>query len=209
MENLDTLAAELAQAVKKQLFIEVEASGRHVHLSRAAIDSLFGVGYQLTPVKELSQPGQFVCKERVTLHGPKGSLTRVVVLGPERSESQVEISQTDAKALGIDAPIRQSGDVKGSAAIGISTEHGRIELTQGAIIASRHVHMTPEDARRYGLHDGDMVSVRIFGKRPLTFAQTLVRVGAKFRTRLHIDYDEANACGFTGGTLGLILTERS
>ena len=135
-------------------------------------------------------------------------MTRVVVLGPERSESQVEISQTDALALGIKAPVRQSGDIHGSAPIGISTEHGRLELNQGAIVASRHVHMTPEDAQRYGIKEGDMVSVRVYGKRPLTFAHTLVRVGSKFRTRMHIDYDEANACGFTEGTLGLIIKEQ-
>ena len=208
MDQLDELANELAQAVRARLFIEVEASGRHVHLSREAVDVLFGAGHQLTTVKELSQPGQFACQERVTLHGPKGSLTRVVVLGPERSESQVEVSQTDALALGIKAPVRQSGDTRGSAPIGISTERARLELNQGAIIASRHVHMTPEDAQRYGLKDGDLVSVRVYGKRPLTFAQTLVRVGAKFRTRMHIDYDEANACGFTEGTLGLIIKEQ-
>lgn len=205
MERFEQVAQELAQAVKTQLFIEVEASGRHVHLSQQAVEKLFGPGHQLTWAKELSQPGQYACQERITLTGPKGSLTNVVVLGPTRPESQVEISLTDALALGIKAPVRQSGQIKGSAPVTLSTKRGALELSEGAIVAARHIHMTPEDARHYQIKDGQMVSVKVFGKRPLIFDHTVIRISDSFKTRMHIDYDEANACGFTPGTLGMIL----
>ncbi len=207
MPAIDEMTQKLASAIKEQLFIEVEASGRHIHLNRSAIDHLFGVGYQLKPVKELSQPGQYVCEERLTISGAKGSLARVVVLGPERPNVQVEISMTDALLLGIDAPIRQSGDIKNSASVTISSEKAEITISEGLIIASRHIHMTPEDAHHYQLKDGDLVNVKVFGKRPVIFQDTLVRVSDRFRTRMHIDYDEANACGFTKGTFGRILQE--
>ena len=208
MEQYEELAERLAKAVRAQLFIEVEASGRHVHLSREAVDVLFGPGHELTWARDLSQPGQFACQERVTVTGPKGSLTKVAVLGPERSESQVELSMTDALALGIKAPVRQSGQIRGSAPIVISTDRGALELSEGAIVAARHIHMTPEDARRYGLKDKDMVSVKVFGKRPVVFDHTMLRVSDAFQTRMHIDYDEANACGYTPGTLAMIMKDR-
>ncbi|ADZ85761.1 ethanolamine utilization phosphate acetyltransferase EutD [Cellulosilyticum lentocellum] len=203
--SVDQLVDTIVQALKKQLFIEVEASGRHVHLSRQDIDTLFGVGYKLTPVKELSQPGQYASAERVTISGPKGTLKNVVVLGPERKASQVEISLTDALVLGIKAPIRQSGDITGTPEITISNGDKQVKLSQGLIVAKRHMHITPEDANRFHVTDGEIVKVKVFGVRPLIFDDLVVRVSKDFRTYIHIDYDEANACGFTKGTLGMII----
>lgn len=203
--SVDQLVDTIVEALKKQLFIEVEASGRHVHLSRQDVDTLFGVGYKLTPVKELSQPGQYACSERVTVSGPKGSLKNVVVLGPERKASQVEISLTDALVLGIKAPIRQSGDITGTPEITVSNGDREVKLSQGLIVAKRHMHITPEDAVRFHVTDGEIVKVKVFGARPLIFDDLVVRVSKDFRTYIHIDYDEANACGFTKGTLGMII----
>lgn len=203
--SVDQLVDTIVQALKKELFIEVEASGRHVHLSRADVDTLFGVGYKLTPVKELSQPGQYACAERVTISGPKGSIKNVVVLGPERKASQVEVSLTDALALGVKAPIRQSGDITGTPEIRVSNGDKEVKLSQGLIVAKRHMHITPEDANRFHVTDGEIVKVKVFGARPLIFDDLVVRVSKDFRTYIHIDYDEANACGFTKGTLGMII----
>ena len=195
----------LARAVVDRLTVEIEASGRHIHLSRADLEALFGPGYRLNRVKDLSQPGQFACAERVTLAGPKGELKNVVVLGPERPESQAEISLTDAVALGVAPPVRLSGDTVGSP--GITVRHGErsITLTHGLIAAKRHLHMTPQDAARFGVENGQTVSLRCFTARPLIFEDVEVRVSPKFATAAHIDYDEANACGFKKGDRGLIL----
>lgn len=193
----------LTDAIVKKLFVEVEASGRHVHLTEQDALSLFGHG--LTEERPLSQPGQFACKERVTLIGPKGKLERVAVLGPARPESQVEVSLTDARTLGIDAPVRLSGQVEGTPGITIAGERGQIQLSRGVMAAQRHIHMTPEDAARYGLQNGDEVSIRCLSARPLILEKVAVRVSDKFATYVHIDYDEANACGYRKGDLGRIL----
>lgn len=205
MASVDQLIDSIVKELKDRLFIEVEASGRHIHLSRQDIDTLFGVGYQLTKAKDLSQPGQFACTERVTVTGPKGSLKNVVVLGPERKASQVEVSLTDALALGVKAPIRQSGDIEGTPDIIVSNGDKQVRLTQGLIVAKRHMHITPEDAVKFNVTDGEIVKVKVFGLRPLIFDDLVVRVSKDFRTYIHIDYDEANACGFTKGTLGMII----
>lgn len=202
---VDRIVDEVVKELQQKVFIEVEASGRHVHLSRSAIDTLFGHGYELTPVKELSQPGQFACKERVTITGPKGSLQNVIVLGPSRKESQVEVSLTDALVLGVRSPVRQSGDIAGTPGITISNGDRSITLNEGLIVAKRHIHMAVEDANRLGVVDGEKVKVKIFGERPLIFDDMVVRVSRDFRTFIHIDYDEANACGYTKGTWGMIL----
>lgn len=202
---IDFLAEEVKKEIKKKLLIEVEASGRHVHLRQKDLETLFGYGYSLTKAKELSQPEQFACQERVSVIGSKGTLKNVVVLGPVRKETQVELSLTDAVALGIHPPIRQSGDVADSCGAVIQNGSRKIELSQGVIVAKRHVHMTPEDAALFHVEDGEMVKVKVFGTRPLIFDDTVVRVSSKFRTRIHIDYDEANACGYQKGTCGLIL----
>ena len=199
--NVDTLAEQIVA----WMTIEIEASGRHIHLSRAHVDALFGVGYRLTPVKDLSQPGQFACRERVTLVGPKGELNNVVVLGPERSESQVEISLTDAVTLGITPPVRQSSDLAGTPGLTVRNGERMITLDHGLIAAQRHIHMTPEDAQRWGVSDNQTVRLKTFTARCVVFDDVAVRVSPKFRTMVHLDYDEANACGFQKGDRGMIL----
>jgi len=195
----------LAEEIVRLLTIEMEASGRHIHLSRTHVDALFGVGYKLTPVKDLSQPGQFACKERGTLVGPKGELKNVVVLGPERSESQVEISLTDAVSLGIAPPVRQSGDVAGTPGLTVRNGERMLTLDHGLIAAQRHIHMTPEDAARWGVADNQTVRLKTFTARPVVFDDVVVRVSPKFRTMVHLDYDEANACGFKKGDRSMII----
>ena len=202
----NVLAIErLAEEIVSRLTIEIEASGRHIHLSRGDLEALFGAGYQLNRVKDLSQPGQYACAERLTLEGPKGKLERVVILGPERSESQAEISLTDAVALGITPPVRLSGDIQGTPSLTVRHGERVIRLERGLIVAKRHIHMTPEDAGRLGVADGQNVRFRCFTNRPLVFEQMEVRVSPKFSTVVHIDYDEANACGFQKGDRGMIL----
>ena len=200
---MDDQVTRIVDAITGRLFIELEASGRHVHLTREAALTLFG--HPLTPKRPLSQPGQFVCQERVRLVTPKGSIDRVAVLGPERKACQVELSATDCVALGIDAPVRLSGDTAGSPGIVLESERGRLPLSEGVIIAQRHIHMTPEDARARGLSDRASVQLRTLTRRPLTFEEVVVRVSPDFRTYAHLDYDEANACGFRKGDLGMIV----
>jgi len=198
MENMD-LERIVSQVVTRLTqknnddTIPVEMSGRHVHLSKKDAMELFGT--ELTPVRELSQPGQFLCKERVRLIGPKGVMDNVAVLGPSRDESQVEISLTDARILGVQAPIRQSGDLAGSPGIVLSSDKKIIGLEQGVIVAGRHIHMAPEDAVRLGVEDRQMVSVSLEGSRPAVFRDVLVRVNPEFRLALHIDTDEFNGAG--------------
>ena len=195
----------LAEQIVARLTVEIEASGRHVHLCRAHVEALFGPGYQLNRVRDLSQPGQFACAERVSLEGPKGILQNVVVLGPERPESQVEISLTDGVALGITPPVRLSGDIAGTP--GITLRHGDrvLRLERGLVAAKRHIHMTPADAARFGVENGREVRLKCRTGRPLTLEDVEVRVSPQFATFAHIDYDEANACGFQKGDRALIL----
>ncbi len=195
----------LAAGIVRLLTIEMEASGRHIHLSRAHVDALFGTGWRLTAVKDLSQPGQFACRERVTLVGPKGELNNVAVLGPERDESQVEVSLTDALALGVAPPVRQSGDLRDTPGLTVRNGERTITLDHGLIAAQRHIHMTPEDAGRWGVSDKQTVRFRTFTARPLIFDDVVVRVSPRYTTRVHLDYDEANACGFRKGDRGMIL----
>lgn len=203
--QIEMIVEEVVATLKQQVFIPVEASGRHVHLSEKDLEQLFGIGYQLTKVKDLSQPGQYACKERVTVKGPKGPLKNVIVLGPPRKETQVEVSLTDALTLGIKPPIRQSGDIQNTPGATIQVEEKEVVLSHGVIVAKRHIHMTPEDAMRLHVRDGEVVKVKVFGSRPLIFEDTVVRVSEKFKTAMHIDYDEANSCGFSNGNLGLII----
>ncbi len=201
MENVDLQA--VAEAVLAKIFVPLEASGRHVHVTEQQAKVLFG--HPLTPKRPLSQPGQFLAEERVTVIGPKGKFDRVAVLGPERKEGQVEVSLSDARVLGIDAPIRLSGDVKNTPGALLQTEKGQVALEQGVIVAQRHVHITPEDAAAMGVRDKQVVRLQVYTKRPLTFDQVQVRVSKDFATNVHLDYDEANACGFENGDLGRIL----
>ena len=184
----------------------VETSARHVHLSREHIDILFGEGYQLTNIKDLSQPGQFACQERVTVVGPKKSIERVSILGPERKASQVEVSFTDARTLGVSAPVRESGDVAGSAPCKIVGPCGEVEISEGVIVAKRHIHFTPEEAEAAGVADKEIVSVKIdSADRSTVFGDVVVRVSPKFAGAMHIDTDESNAIGATPNMMGEII----
>ena len=168
-----------------------------MHLSQADVEKLFGEGHKLTPRSELSQPGQFACREVVDLVGPKGRVDRVRVLGPERPETQVEISRTEEFKLGIDAPIRASGDVAGSPGLTLVGAKGQVTIPEGVICALRHIHASPEDALAYGLRDRDVVRVALSGERSLVFGDVLVRVAPDFVLEMHIDTDEANAAEVT------------
>lgn len=198
--NIDTIVDTVVREIISKLMVEVEASGRHVHLKSQDVEALFGKGHKLKPVRDLSQPGQFVCEERVVLIGPKGTLQNVVVLGPERKESQVEISMTDSLALGIKAPVRLSGDISNTPGITIAHGDNQVKLEKGVIVAKRHMHTTPEDAERLGVKDGEILKIKVYGSRPVIFEDTIVRVNKDFQTYVHIDYDESNACGFEKGT---------
>ena len=174
----------------------VETSARHVHVTQEDLETLFGKGYELTVKKPLSQPGQFACNERVDVVGPKKTLTGVSILGPVRSATQVELSLTDARAIGVAAPIRESGDIEGSGACRLVGPKGEVELTQGVIAAKRHIHMTPADAAAAGVADKDIVKVVTGGNdRKLVFDDVVIRVSEKFATAMHIDTDESNAAG--------------
>ncbi len=185
----------------RKVFLELEASGRHVHLTKEAAIALFG--HCLSEKRPLSQPGQFVCNERVSLIGEKGRIDNVAVLGPERNECQAELSMTDCVMLGVKPLVRPSGDVKNAPTVMLEANGKRI--TSPAIVAQRHIHMTPEDAALRGLTDGETVKLRTLTARPVTFEAVTVRVSPKYRTYVHLDYDEANACGFQKGDLGLIV----
>ena len=174
----------------------VETSARHIHLSREAVDVLFGAGYELTKKKDLSQPGQYACAEKLTVVGPKGTL-KASILGPTRPASQVEISLTDARSIGVAAPIRESGDIAGSGACKlVNPDNGaELELTEGVIAAKRHIHLTPEAAAEMGVADKEIVSVKVDSdsERSVIFGDVVVRVSEKFAPAMHIDTDEANA----------------
>lgn len=184
----------------------VETSARHLHVSEEDLETLFGKGYKLTPKKELSQPGQFACEERVAVVGPKSSFPAVSILGPCRKSTQVELSATDARSIGVVAPIRESGDVAGSGACKLVGPAGEVELKEGVIVAKRHIHATPEDAEKYGLTDSQVVSVKVETEgRALTFGDVVVRVSPSYKLAMHIDTDEANAASAKPGLIGEIL----
>jgi len=202
VEDMEELEA-LVEKVVARLFVELEASGRHVHVTKGQAEVLFGHG--LTPRRPLSQPGQFLAEERVTVMGPKGEFQNVAVLGPERSAGQVEISLTDARTLGIEAPIRESGKVENTPGAVLVGTCGRVNLPEGVIVAKRHVHLRPEDALRFGVKDQQIVRLQALTGRPLIFEDVVIRVREDFAPYAHLDYDEANACGFRKGDLGRIL----
>ncbi len=184
----------------------VETSARHVHVSKKDLDVLFGEGYALTNKKELSQPGQFACEERVAVIGPKGQFPAVSILGPERPFSQVELSISDARSIGLVAPVRESGDITGSVGCKLVGPCGEVEITEGVIVAKRHIHMTPADAEAYGLHDKQVVSVKVdSSERSLVFGDVVVRVRSDFALAMHIDTDESNAAMAVPGIMGEII----
>ncbi|MBE6773414.1 MAG: phosphate propanoyltransferase [Clostridia bacterium] len=184
----------------------VETSARHVHVSRRVLDILFGEGYELTKKKDLSQPGQYACEERVQVIGPKGSFPGVSILGPVRPETQVELSAGDARSIGVKAPIRESGDLEGSGGCKLVGPKGEVELNDGVIVAKRHIHMTPEDAAKYDLQDKQIVNVKIdTDGRSLVFGDVIVRVSPSYALAMHIDTDECNAASCVPGLEGDIL----
>lgn len=180
--------------------IPVGVSNRHIHLTAADVQTLFGKGYELTPLKDLSQPGQFACKETLTIVGPSlRPIENVRVLGPVRRASQVEISRTDSFTLKVKPPVRESGDIAGSAPITIIGPKGVVTLKEGCIIANRHIHMSVEDGAKFGLKDGDYVDVEAGGERRTKFYDVQIRVHKDFRLEMHIDTDDANAAGIGNG----------
>lgn len=189
--------------MKKEVLVEISA--RHVHVTEEDLEKLFGKGYKLTPKKDLSQPGQFACAEKVTVVGPKSEL-KASILGPVRSATQVELSLTDARSIGVTAPVRESGDIKGSGACKLVGPAGEVEITEGVIAAKRHIHMTPADAEKYGISDKQVVSVKIPTEgRALVFGDVVARVSDKFSLAMHIDTDEANAAAVPGSCIGEII----
>lgn len=185
----------------------VEISARHVHLSQADLETLFGKGYELTVKKELSQPGQFASNEKVRVIGTKGEFPAVSILGPVRKATQVEISLTDARSIGVNAPVRESGDIAGSGACRLVGPAGEIEISEGVIAAKRHIHATVADAERMGLENGQIVSVEIptANERCLTFGDVVVRVSDSYALAMHIDTDESNAAGMAPNSIGKII----
>lgn len=184
----------------------VETSARHVHVTKEVLEILFGKGYELTKKKDLSQPGQYASNERVDVVGPKRTLSGVSILGPVRPETQVELSLTDARSIGVAAPVRESGDIAGSGSCKLVGPCGEVELTEGVIAAKRHIHMTTADAAAMGLTDKQIVSVKIpSAGRALVFGDVVVRVSDKYALAMHIDTDESNAAGVAPGTMGEII----
>jgi putative phosphotransacetylase len=191
------------QGEPKQVLINVSA--RHIHLSQAHVEALFGPGYQLTKAKDLMQPGQFASNEQVVVTGPKGTFPKVRVLGPARGDTQLEISATDARTIGVAPMVRLSGNIEGTPGFTIEGPAGKVTVDKGAIVAARHIHMTPADAEKYGVTNGQVVRVKTAGGRPLTFDDVVVRVNQNFALEMHIDTDEANAAGLKDGDQGVIV----
>ena len=184
----------------------VETSARHVHLTREHVEILFGKGHELTKKKDLSQPGQFACEERVTVKGAKKELAGVSVLGPERPATQVEISLTDARSIGVDAPVRESGDIAGSGACTLVGPCGEVTIEEGVIAAKRHIHLDTATAEKFGLADKQIVQVKVESNgRSNIFGDVVVRVSDKFAAAMHVDTDESNAAGCTPGMMGEII----
>lgn len=187
--------------------VVVEISARHIHLSQEHLDILFGEGYELTVKKMLSQPGQYACEERVKVVGTKGEFPAVSILGPVRKDTQVELSLTDARSIGVAAPVRESGDIDQSGSCILVGPKGEIEIAEGVIAAKRHIHATTKDAQEMGLENGEIVSVEIptSNGRNLTFGDVVVRVSDSYALAMHIDTDEANAAGMAPNTMGTII----
>ena len=190
----------------EKMEVLLETSARHIHVTQEALETLFGKGHELTKKKDLSQPGQFACEERVTITGPKRSLANVSILGPVRPATQVELSATDARSIGCPIFVRESGDIAGTPGCKITGPEGEIEISEGVIAAKRHIHMTPADAEEMGVKDKDVVSVKLnTPERALTFGDVVVRVSDKFALAMHIDTDESNAACCGRDTMGEIV----
>ncbi|MCM3568522.1 phosphate propanoyltransferase [Neobacillus mesonae] len=185
--------------------IPIAVSARHCHLSQSDLEALFGEGYELTKKADLSQPGQFAANETITIAGPRGSLEKVRILGPARKMTQVEVSLTDSIKLGSKPPLRESGDIAGSAAITLVGPKGSLYKKEGLIIAQTHIHMSPDDADRFSVKNGEYVKVEAGGIRPVTLGKVLIRVSPRYKLEMHVDTDEANAGFITGKTKGKLI----
>lgn len=210
MKHTDQTVETIAKLVVERLhemqnyMVPVGVSNRHIHVSQADLEVLYGPGYQLTPIKDLGQPGQFAAKETVTIRGPKGSFENVRILGPVRCNSQVEISLSDSFRLGVKAPIRESGQLENTPGLQLCGPVGTLELPCGAIVALRHIHATPEIAERMGICDKEIVEVETCGERRCVLGNVLVRVSDQFALEIHVDTDEANACGLKNNDYVLV-----
>lgn len=208
MDNYDELLNQLMErlcptetpVMEKTLTIPVGISNRHIHLSQGALEKLFGPGYQLTKMKDLSQPGQYACKETVMICGPKGMIGNIRILGPVRNETQVEILQSDTFKLGVKGDLRLSGDLQGTPGITVIGPRGSLEIPRGVIVAQRHIHMLPEDAQRFGVRDGEAVTIEFDGTRGGSLNNVIIRATANSGLECHIDTEEANALGVIPGT---------
>ena len=203
----EELANKIEEQMIKEGYVQIEASARHVHLCKKDIMTLFGKE-DLDQVRPLSQPGQYLSEQKLVLQGPKRSIERVSVLGPLRDITQVEISKSDAIQLGVDCPIRESGDIKGSGKITLVGPNGTLDIDEGVIIAQNHVHVTPYEAKLLNLKDKEIVSVKAMSVRPVTFENVVIRISDKFAFRMHVDFDEANAAAVQGFTLGKIIKRK-
>lgn len=202
---MEELMKKVLDTITRAGLVEVEVSARHVHLTDKDVERLFGKGQVLHEKRPLSQKGQFLCEERVTLIGSKGKKERVAVLGPVRKATQVELSVSDCVALGVKAPLRESGDVQGSAPLTLEGPVGSISITEGTIVAHNHIHVPEDVAQMLQLKDKEHVSVKILSERPVTFDDVIIRVSPAFNFKMHIDFDEANAASVRGFTLGKII----
>ena len=183
----------------------IEGSGKHCHVTRDTLDALFGKGFELVVKKWLSQPGEFASEQKVTVVGPKGQTT-ISIIGPCRKADQVELSYTDARALGFDPPVRESGDLKGTPGCKLIGPKGEVTISEGVIIAKRHLHLTPEDAAKFGVQDKQLIKIKVGGDRALIFDEVIARVSSKYATSAHIDYDEVNAAALFGEMTGTLIS---
>lgn len=197
--------AKIKSTQGEKKLVPINISARHIHLSQSDVEALFGAGYQLTKMKDLQQPGQYAANETVKVIGPKGTFPKVRILGPARGDTQLEVSLTDARTIGVAAPVRMSGKVEGTPGVTLEGPAGSVTTEKGVIVAARHIHMTPADAEKYSLKDGQIVRVRTTGTRPATFDDVIVRVNANFSLEMHVDTDEGNAAGIADGHMGEIL----
>jgi putative phosphotransacetylase len=190
----------------KELQVVIEGSGRHIHVTKDCLETLFGADFKLEPKKFLSQPGEFASASKVDVAGPKGTIKGVSILGPCRAFTQVELTFTDARILGITPPIRESGNIAGSAPVTLIGPAGKAELTEGAIVAKRHLHISAVDAAEYGIKNQEIIQVKVGGERGLIFDEVVARVSEKFETAVHLDYDEVNAAALFGdNAVGIVL----
>jgi len=185
--------------------VVVGISNKHLHVSQADLEALFGKGYELTVFKDLGQPGQYACNEKVDIVGPKGTLKGIRILGPVRPNTQIELSMTDARSIGIDAPIRESGDVAGTPGAKLVGPAGEVDLKEGVIVALRHVHLTEEQAKEAGVKDKEFVSLKFEGPRAVIFDNVLIRANVNYEGEIHLDTDEGNAAGVSTGAIGEII----